>query len=190
MMEEKCLLLAVRNRLRSVCEYSDQECDVEFDEQVPAIAGERYIIVTTEGITRGPHQDKSGTVRDLLFAVGVTVIKRTRNVPRDRTRDVFVNNLGSLDAEIEAITTAIDWKYDVINAASQLLVTEGLLTQEQLDDHPGLGFHHPLVFSGVDAKPRMVSPEVFAGHTVSNQAAGMARTVHFGAARRTRYVNV
>lgn len=180
MIEEKCLLIAVRDRLQEVCGYTDQQCEIEFDELAPATVGELYVVVQTEGYQRGPHQDKSGTVRDMVFNVGVTAIQRARNVPRDRSRNVFLSNLHNLNAELEKIAAAIDWKYEVVNAANELLLGEG-------DEHQG--FHHPLVWVSVDAKPRLVGPDVFAA-VPGKQAAGMARTVHFGAARRTRYVNV
>lgn len=179
MLEEKCLLLAVRNRLRSECDYADSACEIEFDELPPGVVGAQYVIVQPNGFRRGPHQDKSGTVRDYVYSVAVTVIKRTRHVPRDRMRDVFLHNIGALDLEIDKIAAAIDWQYTVTTAANVLLDEAGDTAQ---------GFHHPLVFQSVDARPRLVAPEAFAA--TGQQAAGMARTVFFGEARRTKTVNV
>ncbi len=179
MLEEKCLLLAVRNQLRSACGYAETACEVEFDELAPGTVGETYVIVQPGGFRRGPHQDKSGTVRDYVYAVGVTVVRRVRHVPRDRYRDVFLSNLASLDAELESIAAAVDWQYSVTTAANALLVEGGDAAQ---------GFNHPLTFTGVDAKPRLVDPGVFAA--TGHQAAGMARTIHFDGARRTKTVNV
>ena len=179
MIEEKCLLLAVRNRLRSVCEYEDRACEVEFDELAPGTVGQTYVAVTPGGFRRAQHQDRSGTVRDYVYAVEVTVTKRIRHVPRDRMRDVFLNNLDALDQEIENIAAAIDWQYAVMTAVNGLLIAAGDAAQ---------GFHHPLVFQSVDRKPRLVSPDVFAG--TGQAAAGMARTIHFDGARRTKTVNV
>ena len=179
MLEEKCLLLAVRNRLRTVCKYSDQACEVEFDELAPGTVGAQYVIVAPNGFRRGPHQDRSGTVRDYVYSVAVTVVKRIRHVPRDRMRDVFLNNLGSMDDEIAKICAAIDWTYEVATAATALLVAA---------DDKAQGFVHPLVFTHVDARPRLVNPDIFAA--TGQQAAGMARTVYFDTARRITKVNV
>jgi hypothetical protein len=177
--EEKCLLLAVRNRLRAICGYADQACEVEFDEMAPGTVGTSYVAVQPGGFRAGQHQARSGTVRDYVYAVQVCVIKRVRHVPRDRLRDVFLNNLDALDAEIDAIAAAVDWKYEVTTDANALLVIDGDTAQ---------GFHHPLVFESVDAKPRLVNPEIFAATGAT--AAGMARTIYFGGARRTKTVNV
>jgi hypothetical protein len=179
MLDEKCLLLAVRDHLRETCSYEAGSCEIEFDEIAPGTVGETYVVVQAGGYRRGPHQDKSGTVRDYVYAVDVTVVKRVRHVPRDRLRDVFLNNLESLDAELDKIAAAIDWQYGVTSRANDLLDASGDTAQ---------GFHHPLVFQSVDSRPRLVGPEVFAA--TGRTPAGMARTIHFDAARRTKTVNV
>lgn len=178
-MEEKALLIAVRDRLRSVCKYSDQQCDIEFDELTPGTVGETYVIVSTGGFRPGKHQNTSGTVRDYVYGVNVTPIKRIRHVPRDRFRDVFLNNLSGLAAEIEKITDAIDWSYGLITAANTELTKLGDTAQ---------GFIEPLKFASVEQKPRLISPDVFAA--TGQQAAGMGRTIYFFGARRIRLVNV
>jgi hypothetical protein len=114
-------------------------------------------------------------VNDSVYSIDVTVIKRVRNVPRDRRRDVFLNNVGALDKEIQLVHAALDWQYTVLYAANMLLAADA--------DAPSMvGFCEPLRMTSVQRRPRLVNPDMFgAGQT---QAAGMARTITFGGARR------
>jgi hypothetical protein len=171
---EKNLLLAVRDALRVAGPYTEAQCDIEMDEQAPATAGDTYIVVTTGGWQPGPTHQKSGGVNDLIYAVDVGVVKRAGATPRDRRRNIFFRNLSSLDAELDKIFTAIDFEYDVMNAANALILAETGSTN---------GFIRPLVFTGMDRKPRVVPAEFFAGAPGEN-AAALMRTISFGGARR------
>jgi hypothetical protein len=179
MKEEKALLIATRDRLRQECQYSEGQCEIEFDELAPGVVADTYILVSTGGFRPGRHQTTSGTVRDYVYGVNVTPIKRIRAVPRDRFRDVFLNNLDALAEEIEKITDQIDWSYELMTAVNAKLAELGDAAQ---------GFVEPLKFASVDQKPRLISPDVFAA--TGQQAAGMARTIHFFGARRIRTVNI
>ena len=177
---EKHLLLAVRNMIRSKCSYSDKECAIELDEMAPATVGQIYIAVTPGGCRTGQRHMTSGGVHDLVWNVNAFVIKRIRNVPRDRLRDTFLENIGSLDEDIDKIIEAVDWQYDVINTATDSLADEGL--------EPG--FIEPLKFIGLDDKPRLANPDLFAGATqnAGSVPCGMVRAIRFGGARRITYV--
>ena len=177
---EKHLLLAVRDKIRSECGYANKECAIELDEMAPATVGQVYIAVTPGGCRTGPRQMTCGGVHDLIWSANAIVIKRIRNVPRDRLRDTFLENIGSLDEEIDKIIEAVDWQYDVINAATASLAENGL--------EPG--FVEPLKFIGLDDKPRLANPDLFAGATqnAGSVTCGMVRAIRFGGARRITYV--
>jgi hypothetical protein len=173
---EKHLLVAVRKTIRSECEYTDQQCEIELDELAPATVGQLYVPVVPGGCRPGRVQNTSGGVRDLIWSVNVLVIKRIRNVPRDRLRSVFFENISCLDDEIDKIVEAVDWNYDVIEAATAALAAEG----------ETMGFVEPLRFVGLDDRPRLANPELFAGasQNAGNVACGMVRTIRFSGARR------
>lgn len=171
---ENNLLLAVRNRLRDQAPYTDAQCEIEMDEQAPAVAGDLYVVVTTGGWQPGPRHATAKGVNDLVYSVDVTVVRKAGSTPRDRRRNIFFRNLSSLTAEIDKIYTAIDWSLTVMNAANTLITAETGSTE---------GFIHPLVFTGMDRKPRVVPGEFFGG-AAGESVAGLARTISFGAARR------
>ncbi len=54
LIAETCLLLAVRDRLRTYMGLDERQCDIELDDQVPTLARERYFTVTSAGTTRRP----------------------------------------------------------------------------------------------------------------------------------------
>ena len=172
---ENNLLLAVRNELRTAGPYTPEQCEVEFDEQGPAIVGDTYIVVTTGGWQPGPRHQTCGGVSDLIYSVNVGVVKRAGATPRDRRRNIFFKNLASLTAEIDKIFTAVDFNYTVMNAANALILAETGSTY---------GFERPLTFQGMDRQPRPVPGEFFAG-TPGENVAGLMRTITFGGARRT-----
>lgn len=178
---EKYLLLAVRNQIRSVCGYTEKECAIELDEMAPATVGQVYVAVTPGGCRPGQRHMTCGGVHDLTWNVNAFIVRRIRNVPRDRLRDTFLENLDCLDEEIDKIIEAIDWQYDVINSATTSLADAGLTP----------GFIEPLKFQGLDDKPRMANPDLFAGAQQQGGSVpcGMVRAIRFGGARRITYVD-
>lgn len=174
---EKNLLLAVRNRLRNDGGYQDNQCEIEHDEAAQPTTGDTYAVVMPAGFTPGPRHRTSGGIRDLVFAVDVMVIKRISHVPRDRTREMYLGNLSSLAVEIEKIIDLIDFRYEVINDANELLLA---------DNQAGAsyGFYEPLRFAGVERRPRIIGGEMFS-ETKNVTRVGLARTIAFSGARRT-----
>ncbi|MGH8743511.1 MAG: hypothetical protein ACREUY_04455 [Burkholderiales bacterium] len=173
---EKNLMLAARNQLRlpqpTGGGYAADQCDVEFDEMAPATVGDIYLAVIPGGWRPGPRHNTSGGVNDLVYSVLVAVVRRIGNVPRDRRRDVFLNNLNTLDDDIDKVYSALDWKYEVMNAANALILTDTTSTQ---------GFIEPLRLVGDVGRPRLVDAEFFGG---KEGVAGMMRILPFGGARR------
>jgi len=170
---EKNLLIAVRNAIRAAGSFSDAECEIEYDELAPATTGDKYIIVMPAGWRPGPRHQSCGGINDLLYAVDVMVARRISNVPRDRRREQFLWNLQALTAIMDVVFGAVDFQYGLINAANALITTDTTSTE---------GFIEPLRFTGMDSRPRVVGGDLFGG--TDDTAAGLARTIHFGNARR------
>jgi hypothetical protein len=175
---EKYLLIAARNALRSALGLRDDQCTVELDElAIPATAGDKYVAVAPFGVQRGPNHNASGGVRDLLYGISVIVVIRLGKVPRDRRRDAFLDNLGGLSELVDSALTAVDWSYEINQAANARILEETGVEQ---------GFIEPLRFVGMDSRPQIVGAEIF-GAEPETGVAGMKRAVHFSGARRITY---
>lgn len=170
---EKNLLLAVRNAIRAAGPFANDECEIEYDELAPATSGDKYIIVMPAGWRPGARHNTCGGISDLLYQVDVLVARRITHVPRDRRRERFLDNLQSLTTVMDKVFEAVDFNYTTMNAANTLITAETASTE---------GFTEPLKFVGMDGRPRIVGAELFGGS--EENAAGLARTIHFGNARR------
>jgi hypothetical protein len=171
---EKSLLIAVRDRLREQCGYSDRQCEVEYDEIVPAVGGDMYIVVAGGGWRPGPRHNTSGQVNDLIYAVDVCVVKRITSVPRDRRTAVYLRNLSALTEEVDKIYLALDWDYTTIMERANRIILEETGSVE--------GFINPLRFMGISRRPEIVGGDMFGSTQEPN--AGLMRVINFGGARR------
>lgn len=170
---ESALLLAVRDKLRDGEGWTEKQCEVEQDEIAPATVGQLYVVVLPGGWSNGPRHNTSGGVNDLLFSVDVAVIKRAASTPRDRRRNLFLTNLDGLNAEVGKVFKWVDFRYDVLDAANELIERETGIEK---------AFVEPLKFSTVDRRPRVVGGEMFAA-AANQPAAGLIRVVSFVGAR-------
>lgn len=175
-MAEKNLLVAVRNALRTDHKWSERECEIELDEMAPATVGDLYVAVLPGGWRPGPRHNTSGGVNDLVYGVDVLVVKRVRSQPRDRMRDVFLHNLDSLDRQLDDVHESIDWSYEVMNAANELIAAE---------TGSAYGFSEPLRFAAMEKRPRPAPAELFG--SAQTTPAGLMRAISFGGARRLSY---
>jgi hypothetical protein len=131
------------------------------------------------GYQPGPKQSTSGTVRDRIFSVRVMLVMRCANIARDRLTDaVFLANLTGMEAVIEKIDDAIDWKKEIMAAANTIMSVEY--------ETPG-AFYEPLRFATIDETPRIVSGALFKANP-NEQIAAIARSVIYTGARTTRRV--
>lgn len=169
---ETSLLLAVRDQIR-LQGFGERECDVEQDEITPATVGQKYLIVMPGGYSPGPRHRSSGGVNDVYYSVSIAIIKRITNVPKDRRRDIFLNNLGSMNDEVDKIFAAVDFSYDVLQAANAIILAKTASAET---------FTEPLRFTGIDPKPRPAPADLFSA--TGETAAGLVRSIHFGYARR------
>lgn len=165
------LLKAVRNHLRTELSYTDQQCNCELDDQVPAIAGDLFVAVCPGGISDGRNH-AGGNVIDQYLSIRVTPIVRIADVPRDRRRNIFIDRLAGINFELDRIIDLVDFSYNV-----------NVLANAELGD---TYFLVPFEGMAIDSRPRTVGAEVYdsmkktgSGHNVL----GMARSVTFQRAR-------
>lgn len=122
LVAETCLITAVRNRLRTSLALSDDQCNIELDDQIPAIAKDTHIAVTAAGTTPGERHSSSGGVWDLRFNVRVTVYQRMADQARDRRRNLFIDRLTGLNALVDQVIRAVDFDYSNVLAAAEALL--------------------------------------------------------------------
>ena len=104
-MSQRALLLAVRDYLRSELEYTDSQCEVTFDGQPPAVAGERFVAIHAGSWTG--DEETEGLEEE--YGIEVTVSVKAGRVPRDRIgTNLLVGPTGeSLDNHLEDIRAAL-----------------------------------------------------------------------------------
>lgn len=179
---ETAMLRSVNENIRTKLDLNERQCDIEFDDEVPAIAGDLYVAVQPAGRFPHPTHKTSGGVSYEVIQVAVTVILRLQRVPRDRQRNVFIDNLTGLNAVVGDIVEAIDFQYGPMHDANQYLARE---VGYSSSTYRAWGFITPLVLSGVDAKPQIVSGDIFSsGGQRGEPRAGLKRTINFGGAER------
>lgn len=158
--EETAILKAVRDRVREVLSLPSSSVDVELDDYVPAIAGDKHVVIVPNGWTAGPNARNSTTI-DNYLNVRVVVFNRIGNIPRDRRRDVFLGYSEGINKDLLAIRNGVEFSYDVVAKANTFLGASA-----------GEGFIEPLRFGSVDPKPQTVDEEPFTA------AAPMAKASH------------
>lgn len=177
---ETCLLLAIRNTLRTAMSLPNEGCDINLDDNIPAIAGDRYVSVCGAGVSTGERHATSGGVWDLRFNVKVTVYHRMGEVARDRRRNVFIDRLTGLNTDVGLVISAIDFSYPLLAAAKTLLATTAAAGGE---------YPEPFREFTVDANPRPIVQDLdvaqFPGQQVADPTIALARSVVF---RRARFM--
>ncbi len=166
-MSETALLTATRNAIRALAEFDNREVRIEFDEQVPAAIAHKYVAVMPGDIRPGPTHNTSGGVIDKVHGIRVMVIIRAVKKPRDRSRDLFLDNTGSMDAFVGLIEGVIDFSDDLRNAANALIVGDGFTENLKWAGYSPLTFVASSMFQGRSGEER----------------AGLKRIIHFGGAR-------
>lgn len=181
---ETYVLEGVRDIIRNKVQLNSSQCDCEYDEQIPSIAGDFYVAVIPAGFETGPKHNASGGVHDLLHSVQVFVVRRSGAVPRDKRRSVFLDQLNGINALIDKIIRAVDWQLDAMSYINHLMYA---------DIPTAAPFIEPIRLLRADVKPKMVNTEMYAGVTSgqpgSTPYVGMARSVYFGKIRRIQTIN-
>jgi hypothetical protein len=179
---ETDLLQSARDYLRLKLSLTEAQCNCEPSEQAPATTGDIYYAVIPGGMSTGEVHNPSGGVFDFEYGVDVLVAMRIGNVPRDRQRNTFLDNLSGLAVKCDGVIGWLDFRYAVTTGANQLLAVHAPGTEP---------FMHPLVFSGGDGMPRWTPPgfwgETQAQLDAGNVKVGMMRKLSFRKARRITY---
>lgn len=169
---EHALLTAVRDAIRTATGLNDRAVRIEIDEEAPAVAGDKFVAVMSDGVAPGASHDTNSGASDLIYSVAVMVaIRHTK--PRDRARDIGWSISGALSEFITQINDAVDFVYSVQTAANTFL-------SSQYSDTAG--FVEPLRFAGIDARPRIAPAELFAAG--GELRAAVVRTIRYTGARR------
>lgn len=184
---ETALLLAARYRLRKymIKDMKSTDINIEHDEFAHPIAGRAGILIVSDGVTPGPEHGGGGTTVVEQFGLICTVIYRTTDIPRDRWSDLFSDvdhylafNV-TLNQQIARLRALIDFDYDLINHATNILAANGDAKQ---------GFEHPFIWTHQDKRPRSIDPEVFSASNRSSakteKSAGIGKSVYFGRCQR------
>ncbi len=140
-----------------------------------SVAPDTFVCVNPNGFRAGPHHATSGTQRDMVLGVEVTVFRRMTWIARDRKRNVYLTGSATLQDDMDRVFGAIDWKYEVTTAANVILAASPYSSTEV--------FYEPLHFTDMDPKPWEADPSsVFA--SVKDTQACLARSIRFTGARR------
>jgi hypothetical protein len=154
----------------------DQQCDTELDDIVPAMSGKTHVVVTSGGVGAGKYQAKSTTgTTHLVIAVRVVVFLRIGDVPQDRRRDIYLQNVTGLNALLGDVMTYVDG-IEAIKAEAEALLTGSAATGK---------FHKVPRFVAADPKAVTVHREAYnsaggTGH--GHEVLAMKRGLVFGGA--------
>lgn len=179
---EVFLLEAVRDALRAKLDLSEHQCQCEYDELIPAIAGHLYVAVIPGGVQPGPtHQSSSGVI-DAIHSVQVTVLRRITTA-RDRYSAAFFEQLHGINRALSDVIAAIDWQMDVLTAANHKLWER---------DSAAEPFIELLRVSSIDSRATVVNANAIGGSTSGQSStstgAAVKRSVLFAGCRRIQHV--
>lgn len=113
------MLTAVRDQLRTVCSFTDLECEARNDPQPLPTMGKRYIGVYPGECRGGPHSDQ-GIQEYIGVNVGITI--RLSGTPSDRIgQDLYLKALVGMEALSRKVQLAVHRNYDVMGAANTII---------------------------------------------------------------------
>lgn len=175
---EDSVVTAVRDALRAKLRLGDNQCDIEFDEQIPVIASDTYFAVIGLGCEMGSVNINSDGVHDCDYALQVTVFHREL-VARDSRRKL----LKTINYELDRVSAAISKQLDVLSLANHYL------KESQATGQP---FIKPLQLTGFDRKLKAVSADAYGATSAGGKGTipfiAFSRSVYFGKMKRIEYV--
>lgn len=177
LLAEVALLIAIRERLIANATFASGACDIELDDQVPAIAGAEYCAVIGAGTRPGPRHSSSGGVIDAVYSVRVVLYHRIAHVARDKRRTAYVSLLSGLNARLDEIIRLIDFRYELLADAKAILNE----TFETVGKYP-----EPFRDAVPDATPQAVYRDPYAAANMPNEGdpiIALRRGVVFSGAR-------
>lgn len=182
-MSQSALLKAVRDHLQAVLELDGNSCELGFDGQPTATAGEQYVSIWP-GDWQGASEDADLTE---VYGCMVTVTRRLGYCPEDSWGpEVWAKANEGLEAVCRRIITAI---HGEANNASILQKANDYLA-EPADGGNYWGFSEKLVFRG-GGRPEKKQPGWFSARDASrgkgrSMNVGVAQTLSFFGAKRTQ----
>lgn len=156
---EISLLEAVQEQIVAQLPFNDSSCQVELDDEVPAVAADKYIAVVAGGVGNGPRHKSSGGAVDLIFNVRCVVYERIADIPRDRKSKVYLDRLKGINKLVSELLTLVDYSYDIINSATTKLT----------GDAAGGKFMEPFRSMAIDSAPRSVDVTPYNAASMGNQ---------------------
>lgn len=174
---EEILSLAVVERLREVLPSIGElpiEADninLEIDEMLPAISADRTISVIPGGVEGGQYA--TGGMSDLLPRVKVLCVWRSRKIPRDRRRHVYLENVSGLGRMVKDV-------YNAIHGANLRPLIDTIAVSRGSEIR-GCKLVDNLRFVNLESQFKIIYPADYGSN--ENQPAGLGRTITFGRAR-------
>ncbi len=174
---ENILLAAARQTIIDSLVVAEHECDIEIDDQCPAVAGDKYIAVSADGLSIGDM--KSPEAFDATFGFRIAAYQRVSAIPRDRRRSIYSNLLLDINSRLDAIARLFHFNADFTCAVNVTLAaggTEGKFTT-------------PMKLVRIDPKPRTVSVVDYAAKSTGqgDPEIAIVRGMSFGQARYSGY---
>lgn len=191
--EETALQLAVVDRLVDRLPWTNEKTvRADVDEIVPATIGDHCVLVLNDGAAPTGSHSTSGGSYEVTFSIRIVIVQRLAQIPRDRLGQVlttkFLATQWSINAKFWQCVQALDFNYDVIQAANQLLHEHGdkqiVLSGGEYHD----GFIEPLRLETADPRPQSVDSAIFAGAPRESTAAhvGLRRSARLTGAKRMK----
>lgn len=141
---ENYLLIAIRDLIISAGIVEEYECEIEIDDQAPAVTGDRYIAISAEGLTMGAN--KVPELFEASFGARIAAYQRVSAIPRDRRRSIYFNLLFDLNKRLSSIATLLHFNHYLTCGINATLLEEGIEGK----------FVSPLKVNRADPKPRPV----------------------------------
>ncbi len=180
---QAALLRAVRDRIRGQLDYKSEAAKIERDHRVPFGADSVFIAVQSGGESPAPTNDTNPTSKDRYFGVKVSVVMRVAEIARDRRDslddagrdDIYESYSQSIRRRLMAIDELIDFNYDLMANANQVLSDNGDSDQ---------GFIEPLRFRKMDDDAREADASLYVGSQHGRGDEALVMSAWWGGARR------
>ncbi len=192
-MSLSAMLVAVRNELRTACNFSNAECDVQNDPMPYPTAGRRTIAVYPGDCRGGPHSDQ-GIHEWIGVNVGITF--RMSGTPMDAiTSELYLKALTGIEAISRKIMVAVHRNYTIMAAANTIIATASDIAADPDHDPPIEAFTTDKFIAPLEWRFTTPVPEVKTGDWFStdnpdaiNRKHGLFVNVQFADAHRPQQI--
>ncbi len=174
LLVENYLLQSVRQAIIDANIAREEECDIEIDDQCPAVAGDKYLAISADSASLGQWKNVNGAV-DVQFGVRVAAFQRVTAIPRDRRRMIYSSLLIELNKRLDDVIQLLHQNWPMKCELNETLADAGIDGQ----------FVHPLALHKIDARPRIATAAEYAAHFAGKgeNVVALVRGIGFGGAR-------